>query len=134
MSRKSVNPERLFNTTQFGFSQITISDKRRQVFISGQVAWNEKMEIVGKDNLQLQAQKAIDNLKLALEEIGGSLDDIMMLRIYKVDYKSEDGPIISGVLKNNFGTENPPASTWINVQGLANEDFMIEIEAQAIIE
>lgn len=30
-------------------------------------------------------------------------------------------------------TVNPPASIWINVKGLANEDFMIEIETQAII-
>ena len=41
--------------------------------------------------------------------------------------------IISQVLRNNFGTQNPPSSTWINVKGLANEEFMIEIEAQAII-
>ena len=33
----------------------------------------------------------------------------------------------------NFGTDNPPACTWLNVKGLANEDFMIEIEAQAVI-
>lgn len=56
-----------------------------------------------------------------------------MLRIYKVNYKSEDGQIISEVLRSYFGTQNPPSSTWINVNGLANEEFMIEIEAQAAI-
>ncbi|MEZ5059805.1 MAG: hypothetical protein R2879_22460, partial [Saprospiraceae bacterium] len=60
-------------------------------------------------------------------------ENIMMLRIYKVDYKSGDGPIINAVLKENFGISNPPASTWISVNGLANEGFMIEIEAQAVI-
>jgi len=36
-------------------------------------------------------------------------------------------------LKDNFGTENPPASTWVSVEGLANEGFMIEIEGQGVV-
>jgi enamine deaminase RidA (YjgF/YER057c/UK114 family) len=103
------------------------------VFISGQVAWNEKMNIVGKDNLKLQAQQSIDNIKLAIESAGGRLENIVMLRIYKVNYKKEDGPVINEILKKNFDPLSPPASTWISVQGLANEEFMIEIEAQAVI-
>lgn len=133
MTRKTVNPETLFNSTQYGFSQIAISPPGKHVFISGQVAWDEKENIIGKNNLKIQSQKAIDNLKTAIESVGGTLDNIMMLRIYKVDYQQEDGPIISALLKENFGTENPPTSTWISVQGLANEGFMIEIEAQAVI-
>jgi len=61
------------------------------------------------------------------------MENIMMLRIYKVDYQKRDGPIINSILKENFGIKNPPASTWINVKGLANEGFMIEIEAIAVI-
>ena len=116
-----------------GFSQITVAPAGRMVFISGQVAWDENLNIVGGNDLAKQTQKAIDNLKIAIESVGGSLENIMMLRIYKVNYEKEDGPIISSMLKENFGIINPPASTWINVKGLANEDFMIEIEAQAII-
>jgi len=72
-------------------------------------------------------------LAIAIKAAGGTLENIIMLRIYKVNYQKEDGPIISQILKNNFGTENPPASTWISVEGLANEGFMIEIEAQGVI-
>ena len=86
-----------------------------------------------EDNLAIQAQKAMDNLKIAMESVGGTLENIMMLRIYKVDYQKEDGEIITSVLKKNFGASNQPASTWLNVKGLANEGFMIEIEAQAVI-
>ena len=53
--------------------------------------------------------------------------------LFRSNYQSEDGPIISKILKDNFGIQNPPASTWISVEGLANEEFMIEIEAQAVI-
>jgi len=133
MVRQTGNPEALFNSTQYGFSQIAISSPGKLVFISGQVAWDENQKIVGENNLELQTQQAIDNLKIAIESVDGAMENIMMLRIYKVDYKKEDGPIISSVLRKNFGTINPPASTWLSVKGLANEGFMIEIEAQAVI-
>ncbi|MET2985646.1 RidA family protein [Aureibaculum conchae] len=133
MVRSTINPETLFNSTQYGFSQITISTPGKIVFISGQVAWDENQNIIGGNDLEKQTRKAIDNLKIAIESVGGTMENIMMLRIYKVDYQKEDGPIITSILKENFGTRNPPASTWVSVKGLANEGFMIEIEAQAVI-
>ena len=81
------------------------------VFVSGQVAWDKNLNIVGKNDLAKQAQKSLDNLKIALKVAGGTLENIVMLRIYKVNYQKEDGAIISQILKNNFGIENPPAST-----------------------
>lgn len=134
MSKRAVNPKELFDSTAYGFSQITISGPGRHVFISGQVAWDENLKIVGENDLEIQTRKALENLKTAVESAGGALEDIVMLRIYKVKYKKEDGPVINKILKENFGTENPPASTWISVEGLANEEFLIEIEAQAIVE
>ena len=134
MSKRAVNPKELFDSTAYGFSQITISDPGKHVFISGQVAWDENFKIVGENDLEIQTRKALDNLKTAVESAGGTLEDIVMLRIYKVKYKKGDGPVINKLLKESFGTENPPASTWISVEGLANEGFLIEIEAQAVIE
>ena len=129
----SINPTELFQSTQYGFSQIIVTEPGKNVFISGQVAWDENMNIVGKNDLKVQTQKAIENLKTAIEIIGGTLENIVVLRIYKVKYTIVDGPIISTILKEYFGTTCPPASTWISVDGLANEDFMIEIEAQAVL-
>jgi 2-iminobutanoate/2-iminopropanoate deaminase len=133
MKKKCINPKELFNSTQYGFSQIVVCEPGKNVFISGQVAWDENLNIVGGNDLKTQTQKAIDNLKLAIESAGGKLENIVMLRIYKVDYKKEDGPIINEILKKNFGITSPPASTWLNVKGLANKEFLIEIEAQAVI-
>ena len=133
MVRKTVNPETLFNSKQYGFSQVVISTPGKLVFISGQVACDENLNLIGENNLEIQTQKAIDNLKIAIESVGGTIENIMMLRIYKVDYQKGDGPIIKSILKENFGTKNPPASTWISVKGLANDGYLIEIEAQAVI-
>lgn len=133
MKKESINPKSLFDSRQYGFSQIVVANPGKIVFISGQVAWDENLNLIGKNNLAKQTQKSLENLKTAIESIGSSLENITMLRIYKVDYQQEEGAIISKYLKQYFGTENPPASTWINVKGLANEGFLIEIEAQAII-
>lgn len=133
MKREVLNPKSLFDSRQYGFSQIVISNPGKIIFISGQVAWDENLKIIGENDLAKQTQKALDNLGIAIKAAGGTLENIVMLRIYKVNYQKEDGPIINQILKNYFGTENPPASTWISVQGLADEGFMIEIEAQAVI-
>ena len=133
MDKQCINPKELFPSVQYGFSQIVVSNPGKMIFISGQVAWDENMHLVGANDLKVQTQKAIDNLKIAMESVGGTLENIVVLRIYKVDYKSGDGTIISEILKKNFGATSPPASTWVSVKGLANEGFMIEIEAQAVL-
>lgn len=69
------------------------------------------MNIVSENDLKIQAQKAIDNLKIAIESAGGNLQNIVVLRFYLVDYKPKNGEIISGILINNFVNSIPPAST-----------------------
>ena len=71
-----------------------------------------------------QTQKALDNLKVAIESARGTLEHIVMLRIYKVNYQKEDGKVISKLLKEKFERINPPTSTWLNVEGLAKEGFI----------
>lgn len=129
-----INPKELFNSTDFGFSQIVVRERGKLVFISGQVAWDENRNIVGEGDLEQQAEKTLSNLKVAIEAAGGTLKDIAMLRIYVVNYQPKDAVVIGAVLRKYFGTARPPASSWIGVQSLANEKFMLEIEAQAVIE
>lgn len=133
MAKHTINPNSLFDSRQYGFSQIVVSNPGKLVFISGQVAWDADMNIVGENDLAMQTRQSLDNLKTAIQAVGGTLENIVMLRIYKVNYQKGDGPVINQLLREYFGTENPPASTWVSVQGLANEEFMIEIEAQAVI-
>jgi 2-iminobutanoate/2-iminopropanoate deaminase len=133
MDKAHINPDNLFNARQFGFSQAVVSSPGRIVFISGQVAWDKDMQIVGKGDLEKQTEMAVLNVQRAIEAAGGTLRNIVMLRIYKVGLHEDEGVIVGRVLRKYFGIETPPASTWLNVSGLAHPDFMIEIEAQAVI-
>lgn len=75
------------------------------------------------------------NIQSAMEAVGGSLKDIVSLRIYMVDYKpDEEINVIVNSLKEFFPDGNPPATTWIGISSLAVKDYLIEIEATAVLE
>ena len=66
---------------------------------------------------------------------GGSLADVVSMRIYVVKEKLADiEHHISAALKEFFPAERAPATTWIGVHALANNDFLIEIEAVGVVE
>ena len=104
------------------------------VFVSGQTAWDARKNIVGGDSVLEQARQAFRNLEKAMEAAGGTLKDIVALRIYVVDYQAESGTAVGITLREFFSPQNPPASTWIGVSALAVPEFLIEIEATAVLD
>ena len=134
MPKEYVNPDNLFSSLPNGFSQIVVATGRKMVFISGQTAWDEHKNIVGGDSFLEQARQAFRNLKKAMEAAGGTLKDIVALRIYVVDYQAESGTAVGIALREFFSPDNPPASTWIGVSALADPEFLIEIEATAVLD
>ena len=134
MPKEHVNPKTLFPSLPHSFSQIVVASGRRLAFISGQTAWDKEKNIVGADNLLEQARQALRNVKAAIEATGGALKDVVALRIYIVNYQPEMAPAISSGLKEFFSPQNPPATTWIGVTSLAVPEFLIEIEATAVLD
>jgi enamine deaminase RidA (YjgF/YER057c/UK114 family) len=134
MSKEHINPTSLFSSVPFGFSQIVMAQGGRTVYISGQTAWDAEKQIVGGQNLGAQARQSLRNIQTAIVAAGGTLADVVSLRIYVVNYKRADAGPIGEALREFFSAERPPASTWIGVASLAVEDFLIEIEAIAVID
>ena len=134
MPNEYINPNSLFPSVPHGFSQVVIATGRKMVFISGQTAWDARKKIVGGDSVLEQARQAFRNLEKAMEAVGGTLKDIVALRIYVVDYQAESGTAVGTALREFFSSQDPPASTWIGVSALAVPEFLIEIEATAILD
>lgn len=133
MDKKCINPDGLFNSTQYGFSQVVIARGSKTVYISGQVGWDNKENIISKNDLAKQTDKAFENLKCAVESADGTMSDFVSLRIYiKHDYMNKTKPV-SENLKKYFPTD-PPVTTWIGVQSLADKDFLIEIDGIAVLD
>ncbi len=134
MPKEYLNPNSLFSSLPHGFSQVVIATGRKMVFISGQTAWDLRKNIVGGDSVLEQARQAFRNLETAMEAAGGTVKDVVALRIYVVDYQAESGTAVGTALREFFSPENPPASTWIGVSALAVPEFLIEIEATAVLD
>ena len=134
MPKEYINPNSLFPSLPHGFSQVVIATGKKMVFISGQTAWDARKKIVGGDSVLEQARQAFRNLEKAMEAAGGTLKDIVALRIYVMDYQAESGTAVGTALREFFPQDNPPASTWIGVSALAAPEFLLEIEATAVLD
>jgi enamine deaminase RidA (YjgF/YER057c/UK114 family) len=134
MPKEYVNPNNLFPSLPYGFSQVVIATGKKMVFISGQTAWDAEKNIVGGDSVLEQARQAFRNLETAMAAAGGTLEDVVSLRIYVVDYQAESGTAVGTALREFFSPEKPPVSTWIGVSALADPEFLIEIEATAVLD
>jgi enamine deaminase RidA (YjgF/YER057c/UK114 family) len=134
MPKEYINPDSLFRSLEYGFSQIVAAKGGKTIYISGQTAWDTQRQIIGGTDLAQQARQALRNVRAAVEAVGGTLADVVALRIYIVNYKPEQADAVGGALREFFPEEQRPATTWIGVATLAVSDFLIEIEATAVLE
>src|ERR1051326_6666188 len=134
MPKEHISPDTLFSSLPNGFSQVVVASGKKMVFISGQTAWDAQKNIVGGNNLLEQAKQALRNLATAMKAAGGAINDVVALRIYIVNYQADSASAVSSALREYFSPENPPASTWIGVSALAVPEFLIEIEATAVLD
>ncbi|WP_368884728.1 RidA family protein [Providencia vermicola] len=133
MSKKLINPDAVFNSLQYGFSQAIETQGSRQIFLSGQVGVDANQRTVA-GGMYEQTIQSIENIKHVLKAANGTLDDVVMLRIYikQGADSEEEQQAISQALKEKF-TSTSPASSWIIVTGLSLPEWLIEIEAHAVL-
>lgn len=133
MSKTHLNPPELFDSRQHGFSQIVVAQGRTTIYLSGQVGWDAEKQIGAPGDLAAQTRRTFENIETALRAAGGTRDDIVSLRIYIVGEHIHNGGPVSAALRSFFHPERLPASTWIGVPALASPDFLIEVEAVAVL-
>ena len=133
MRGSPVVPNGLFDSRPYGFAQVAVvpTPFGRAVHVSGQVAWDADQNIVGPGDIGRQLEKSLDNLAAALASVGATLDQVGALRLYIKQSHMAEGRAIGAVLRAKFG-DNPPCSTWIGVTGLADEQFLIEVEPSIV--
>lgn len=132
MSRIVVNPDTVFNSVQYGFSQAVIVTGQRRMLLSGQVGVDADAKTVGP-GLQVQTEAALDNVERVLAAVGGTLAQVIMLRIYICDTVKDEQEVIAQALRDRFKID-PPPSSWIVVSGLSLPEWLIEIEAEAMLD
>ena len=134
MTKESVNPSSVFRSLDHGFSQAVIASGRRTLYVAGQCAWDAHRRLIGGRDLEAQARQAFQNLRSVVEAAGGSLMDVVSVRIYVVDYGPEKAEPIGSAFRQCFSRVATPACTWIGVAALADPEFLIEVEAIAVLD
>jgi enamine deaminase RidA (YjgF/YER057c/UK114 family) len=132
MDKKFINPPSL--STPTGYTHVvTIAGGGKLIYLSGQVSLDKTGAIVGKGDFAAQARQVHDNLLAALAAAGAKPADVVKINTYVVNYKADHRAILREIRGPIFGKDNPPASTLVGVQALALDDFMLEVEAVAVV-
>jgi enamine deaminase RidA (YjgF/YER057c/UK114 family) len=130
-----INPPTLSDSLAVGYSQVIVAKPGRLVFVAGQVGWDENSEMVGDASFPAQARKAIDNVRVALNEAGATGNDVTHVKYFVVGLTEDRvGELIEALSETKvFNHERPPTGTLIGVEKLARDALLIEIEVIAVI-
>jgi enamine deaminase RidA (YjgF/YER057c/UK114 family) len=130
MTIQRLNPEGLH--TPLTYSQVVIATGTTMVFVAGQVSLDADASLVAPDDLAGQARQAYRNLATALEAAGATPADVVKLTTYVVGHQPEYLTEIMEARRDVLG-DVAPASTLVGVQALARPEYLVEIEATAVI-
>lgn len=128
-SKEILNPKKLFSAE--GFTHATISEGTKTIYISGQIAWDQNFQVVGKGDLAKQTRKVYENIQHVLDEVGASWENVVKTTIYTT--RPNENETIAKVKTEFLKGIASPAETLIGVDSLAAPELLIEIEAIAVI-
>src|SRR3990172_6954460 len=129
MAHTEVRSQKVFKSTA-PFSLATRTTGSKLLHISGQVAQGLDGQTVGKGDIEKQTVQVLENMKALVEEAGGRLADVARIVVYLT--AREHLPTVMEVRRRYF-KEPYPATTAVVVAGLANPEWMIEIEGTAVL-
>ena len=129
---RHIRPDGLSNNPSY--TQVVSTTGAQTVYISGQVAVDAAGKLVGGTDLGAQTDQVMANLRTALTAAGATFDNVAKLTVFVVDYQPAHRPIIAEVRSRYVNADRPPASTLVGVTALAAPEYLIEIEAVAVID
>jgi reactive intermediate/imine deaminase len=113
------------------FSQATVVEARgRLVFVSGMTARRPDGSIAGVGDITVQTRQVCENIKAAVEAAGGTLDHVCRVDVYVRNMEHFDA--IHAVRREYFKPPLP-ASTMVEVTKMVSADYLVEINAIAVI-
>ena len=109
---------------------VDLSEIKRFIWVSGQLALDEHGKLVGKGNIEKQTEQCIKNIENALKKLGGSLEDVVQVTVFVNEMA---GLKTIHEVRLRYFQEPYPTSTLVAVKGFVNPDALIEINALAAV-
>jgi 2-iminobutanoate/2-iminopropanoate deaminase len=129
MAAEFINPDGL---SRGNYSHVAAVTGGRLVFVSGQVAFDEQGNVVGRTMTE-QAEQVFHNLKVALAAAGADMRHIVKMNVYVRDLTTSRLQAFREVRAKHLG-RHLPASTLVATPGLVHEDLMLEVEVVAAVD
>jgi enamine deaminase RidA (YjgF/YER057c/UK114 family) len=131
MTLERINPEDL--PTPLSYTHVIVATGSRLVFVAGQEPEDEQGNLVGPGDLAAQARQVFANLGRALAAGGARPDQVAKITIFVVSYRPGYLPAIEEGRVALFG-DHKPADTLVGVEALSRPEYLIEVEAIALID
>jgi enamine deaminase RidA (YjgF/YER057c/UK114 family) len=122
---------RFINRAPAGYSHVVSVQGGRTLYISGQLALDKDGKLVGRGDFRAQVKQVFENIKARLEEGGATFNDVVKLNFYLSD--ASDLQALRETRNSYINMENPPASTLVVVKQLVREEYLLEVEAIAVV-
>jgi enamine deaminase RidA (YjgF/YER057c/UK114 family) len=113
----------------YGYSQVVEITGGHPVYISGQVPLDTNNRVVGVGDFAAQTRQAFENVRLGLEFVGLTFAHVVKIQMFLTDIANL--PAIRDIRDEFVNTEQPPASTTVQVAALFHPDVLFEIDAIA---
>jgi enamine deaminase RidA (YjgF/YER057c/UK114 family) len=126
-----VNPETLNKNPAFT-NVVVVSGSVKTIYVGGQDSVDALGTIVGKGDFQAQSAQVLKNIQAALAAAGADLHHLIKWNMFVV--QGQDLRAGLAVFQKVWGNRpNPPTISFAFVAGLANPDFLIEMDAIAVV-
>src|SRR6478672_9786035 len=130
MAKRQIQSDKIRQPSGHFSQAIAIEARGKLVFISGMTSRRADGTIAGIGDIEAQTRQVCENIKAAVEAAGGTMDDICRVDVYVRNMEHFDK--IHKVRREYFKNP-PPASTMVEVSKFTSPDYLIEINAIAVI-
>ena len=109
---------------------VKVTAAQTLLFLAGQVAYDKDGGVLHRGDFKAQAREALRALKALVEAAGGTMESIVKVNTYVTDMRYR---MDYGLVRTEFFPRKAPAATLVEVSSLAHPDWLIEIEAIAVV-
>lgn len=133
METMIINPDALVRPRGYNHG-IKVSATSSLLFLGGQVAWDDRGQLVGEKNVALQFDKALENILTVVGAAGGKAESIVKLNIYVTDKEAytSSAKELAQAYRKHMG-KHFPTMTLVEVKSLYEAGAMVEIEGMAVL-
>ena len=132
MALNRLNPSGMYSPNKGIYSQVVTSTGATTIHVAGTVPFYKDATVVGVGDMKAQTRQILENLRISLEAAGAQPFNVVRINVFTLDtddYVDNGAPEVIA-----FFGDTKPCSTTVQVSRLVHPDWLVEIEATAVID